>query len=216
MSDAQLTPNQVIDVYEQRAELTATLEHAIKTKQMRPYLRTFTNRQLQAVCRGAKLPPKSRKEANVDQLAELVENNKVKVLRVLKLVSQGSIFVLTGLYMAGVLQFPAGTKPTSSGHRVPSKSPASGTYDVLLMIMVFGIFTLSLYSSLPSIHKSFKRLRGKRRAKTIKALHKQIQRLEFVRRSRSRSRSRASSSSSRASSSASSRASSAPRTRRRR
>ena len=214
MSEAELTPKQVIDVYEQRAELTATLEHAIKTKQMRPYLRTFTNRQLQAVCRGAKLPPKSQKEANVDQLAELVENNKVKVLRVLKLVSQGSIFVLTALYMAGVLQFPAGTKPTSSGHRVPSKSPASGTYDVLLMIMVFGIFTLSLYSSLPSIHKSFKRLRGKRRAKTIKALHKQIQGLEFVPRSRSRSRSRASSS--RASSSASSRASSASRTRRRR
>ena len=210
MSEAELTPNQVIDVYEQRAELTATLEHAIKTKQMRPYLRTFTNRQLQAVCRGAKLPPKSQKEANVDQLAELVENNKVKVLRVLKLVSQGSIFVLTGLYMAGVLKFPAGTNKDGTDAGVGS---ALGDYGMMMMVCV--LLGFSMYTSLPSIHKSFKRLRGKQRAKTIKALHKQIQGLEFVPRSRSRSRSRAFSSS-RASSSASSRASSAPRTRRRR
>lgn len=209
MSEAELTPKQVIDVYEQRAELTATLEHAIKTKQMRPYLRTFSNRQLQAVCRGAKLPPKSQKEANVDQLAELVENNKVKVLRVLKLVSQGSIFVLTGLYMAGVLKFPAGTNEDGTSAGVGS---ALGDYGMMMMVCV--LLGFSMYTSLPSIHKSFKRLRGKRRAKTIKALHKQIQGLEFVRRSRSRSR--ASSSSSRASSSASSRASSAPRTHRRR
>lgn len=211
MSKAELTPNQVIDVYEQRAELTATLEHAIKTKQMRPYLRTFSNRQLQAVCRGANLPPKSQKEANVDQLAELVENNKVKVLRVLKLVSKGSIFVLTGLYMAGVLKFPAGTNKDGTDAGVGS---ALGDYGMMMMVCV--LLGFSMYTSLPSIHKSFKRLRGKRRAKTIKALHKQIQGLEFVRRSRSRSRSRSRASSSRASSSASSRASSAPRTRRRR
>ena len=207
MSKAELTPDQVIDVYEQRAELTATLEHAIKTKQMRPYLRTFSNRQLQAVCRGARLPPKSRKEANVDQLAELVENNKVKVLRVLKLVSQGSIFVLTALYMAGVLQFPAGTNKDGTDAGL-----GSGLADYGMMMIVCVLLGFSMYTSLPSIHKSFKRLRGKRRAKTIKELHKQIQELEFVPRSRSRSRS--SSSSSRASSSASSRASSAPRTRR--
>lgn len=210
MSKAHLTPNQVLDVFQQRAGLTATLKHAIKTKQMRPYLQMFSNKQLQAVCRAAKLPPKSRKDANVDQLAELVEDNKVKVLRVLKLVSQGSIFVLTGLYMAGVLTFPVGTKPTSSGRRKPSTNPAGATYDALLMIMVCTIFTFSLYTSLPSLHKSFKRLRGKRRTKTIKALHKQIKQLEFVPRSQSRYRA---SSSSRTSSS---RASSAPRTRRRR
>ena len=190
MSKAELTPNQVIDVYKQRAALTATLEHAIKTKQMRPYLRTFSNRQLQAVCRGAKLLPKSQKEANVDQLAELVENNKVKVLRVLKLVSKGSIFVLTGLYMAGVLTFPAGTNKDGTDAGVGS---ALGDYGMMLMVCV--LLGFSMYTSLPSIHKSFKRLRGKRRAKTIKALHKQIQGLEFVPRSRSSSRSRASSSS---------------------
>lgn len=209
MSEVQLTPNQVIDVYEQRAELTATLEHAIKTKQMRPYLRTFSNHQLQAVCRGAKLPPKSRKEANVDQLAELVENNKVKVLRIIGLVLQGSVFVLTGLYMRGVLTFPKGTKPNSDGTR-STTSDYEKVGDYVLMLMIIALFGVSMFNSLPSIHKSFKRLRGKRRAKTIKALHKQIQRLEFVPRSRSRS------SSSRASSSSSSRASSAPRTRRRR
>lgn len=209
MSKAELTPNQVIDVYKQRAVLTATLEHAIKTKQMRPYLRTFSNRQLQAVCRGAKLPPKSQKEANVDQLAELVENNKVKVLRILKLVLKGSIFVLTGLYMAGVLTFPAGTNMDGTDAGVGS---AVGDYGMMMMVCV--LLGFSMYTSLPSIHKSFKRLRGKRRAKTIKALHKQIRGLEFVPRSRSSSRSRASSSS-RASSRAS-RASSVRISRRRR
>ena len=154
MSKAEMTPNQVIDVYKQRAALTATLEHAIKTKQMRPYLRTFSNRQLQAVCRGAKLPPKSQKEANVDQLAELVENNKVKVLRVLKLVSKGSIFVLTGLYMAGVLTFPAGTNKDGTDAGVGS---ALGDYGMMMMVCV--LLGFSMYTSLPSIHKSFKRLR---------------------------------------------------------
>ena len=186
----KLTPNQVIDVFQQRATLTATLKHAIKTKQMRPYLRTFNNRQLQAVCRAAKLQPKPKKDANVEQLAELVENNKVKILQVIRLVSQGSIFVLTALYMTGILTFPVGTRPTSSGRRERVKSDASATYDILLMIMVFAIFTFSLYTSFPSLKKSFKRLRGKSRAKTIKALHKQIQRLELKPNSRNRSRSR--------------------------
>ena len=117
--------------------------------------------------------------------------------------------MLTGLYMAGVLTFPAGTNKDGTDAGVGS---ALGDYGMMMMVCV--LLGFSMYTSLPSIHKSFKRLRGKRRAKTIKALHKQIQGLEFVPRSRSRSRSRASSS--RASSSASSRASSASRTPRRR
>lgn len=177
----QLTPNQLVNIYEQRANLTATLKHAIRSKQMRPYLMTFSNSQLQAVCQTAKLPPKSKKEANVEQLAELVENNEIKISRIINLIKNGSIVVLTSLYLGGVLTFPVGTKmDKTDGRRVKMKNPNQEVYDVMLMAIICSVLGASLVSSLKNVHKSFTRLRGKRRIKTIKALHKQIHSLNVT------------------------------------